>query len=462
MDGYNAGYAQILDQSGIERAAQYAGQMRERRRLLDQQRADRELRRKDLLTRYAGEQFTDKDYATGTQYDPIIRQRLSDIRTKYADMIRTNRGIELPELAMLMQKDIADMGNLSGKIKLVRQNIESTADKYKGVRGIDANAIRMTALNDALFKPDGKGGKMLKGIDEINENIDYGAYALDNHYDKIFNLGDDDVIAEVTKGLAKESFGDVYDVTGSKGDRVKKKYAAETFPVFQDIYKDPKTGEVSIRTKADNINLGNGDIPVAPENVYNGFMADPVKRMFLNRKLDEVMPGMDKTSAEADLMRRKILFDVLDNSLPKSIKRDIVEKAAPAPKISVSVNTGSEEPFRDLWEESISVLGDKEENLSVLPIDAQNKIMDFVQKQFPADWGGKKSQDDVSVKKEGDVMGIYLDGKKRATVKKQDLNLAASSNQGVKKQRSIIQRIFNPKPKEETLAEKMRRLSNQK
>lgn len=453
MEGYNAGFAQILDQSGNDRAVQYIQQQTERRRMLKEQQQQQELKRKGLLSAYVGQQFEDKDYASGTAYDPIIRDRLAGIRGKYFEMIKNNEGLTDADIGLLMQKDLVDMGNLSGKLKMVKGNIDAAAEKYKGVRGIDNNALRMTALNDALFKVDDKGQKVLKGVDEINPDIDYGTYALDHHYDKIFNLGDDDVIGEFTKGLPLQKFGDNYDVMGAKGDRVKKKYTAETYPVFQDINQDPKTGEVKVITKAEQIKLPNGTVDVAPMDLYNGFMNDPVKRMFLNKKLDTSFPGIDKLSPEADLYRRKILYETLDKSLPKNIHKDFVEKAAPAPHVSVSVNTGDTTPYRDLYGEITAVTpSDKPANINILPQDAQVKIMDFVNKAIPKDLTGLGvGQDKISVKNTSSGVEVYVAGKDNpiVTLTDKDVNLGAAANQSTKQRKTILQRLgLKSTPKE--------------
>jgi hypothetical protein len=450
---YNKGYAQVLDQSGTDRAIQYIQQQTERRRLLNEQQQQQELKRKGLLSAYVGQQFDDKDFASGTAYDPIIRDKLAGIRGKYFSMIKNNDGLTDADIGMLMQKDLVDMGNLSGKLKMVKQNIDATAEKYKGVRGIDNNALRMTALNDALFKVDDKGNKVLKSQDEINPDIDYGTYAMDHHYDKIFNLGEDDVVSEFTKGLPLQKFGDNYDVTGAKGDRIKKKYTAETYPMFQDITQNPKSGEVGVVTKADQIKLPNGTVDVAPENLYNGFMNDPVKRMFLNKKLDETIPGIDKLSPEADLYRRRILYETLDKSLPKNIQKDFVEKAAPAPHIHVSVNTGDNTPYRDLYSEITNVTPtDKPANINILPQDAQVKIMDFVNKAIPKDLTGSGvGQDKISVKNTGGGVEVYVAGRDKplVTLTDKDVNLGAAANQSTKQKKTILQRLgLKPSPPE--------------
>lgn len=297
----------------------YQRQERERARLLKEQQD--ELNRQDELSKVVDASFNDKNYATGGPHDGLIRAKTAENRKKYLRMIRENPGIRLADLQYQVQNDMANLAGMSENVKAARKQIEDGSLMFKDQPGIDVNAIKKLALDRMIYKTDEKGNKILKEPDEIDPTFDYVGDAINSNKGLVINRTK--ILNDYMKG-ARDNGAEFMDevVTDSRGKKTTWKVDAKMYN-FQDFERDSKgnvieiDGRPRIKTKTRRIDLGNGQmVEVLDDNIYMGMMETPQTKLLIESDFESwnrsQKTPLDENSEEAEIMKRKIAYDLLN------------------------------------------------------------------------------------------------------------------------------------------------------
>lgn len=291
----------------------YAQNQRNQALRLRQEEEQRQ--QQDALVKYVGSEFADKNYMTGSAYDPVINKQLADIRQKYAGMLQ-KPGFNMADVQFLMQKDLSDMTSLSSNIKALRTNVDQQVKSYEKFPGIDANALRQVALTNAFYKTDPKTGqRVLKASTELDPSEDYIQSVIRENPDLVAK-GDQGLRTQL-KAFQPQSTGDA--VTKEvKGVTTEHKYTAK-LPPYMQLVKDANGIATGVEVRGEELpNFKNPDgsaIKVADQDTYQTFITNPAAAVALNSMFknwnSSQKTKIDPSSDEADIVRRKLLYDYL-------------------------------------------------------------------------------------------------------------------------------------------------------
>jgi len=296
--------------------------------------------RQDLLYKYVGTSFNDKDYATGTAYDPLINKKLLDAKTKYADIIRNNPDINATDLSIMIEKDMSDLNTYSGKVKLINKTNTELASKFKDFKALDAEKLRILALNKAIHKP-GSTTELLDP-DEVDASRNYIGEVMDENPELI--LADESL---VRKGYfdkkQKATIGGTYKVS-KNGFIDNKSYNYDLLP-FQRIQRDAKGDVVLDNEGSPVIEVAGETSPltgrkVVDDKTFADYVADPEQLVYLKAKIKQANQYAKSNGASE-----------VDLSTPEGIDfaKDIVYQEylkVPPPKNVVT----SEESNKPYWD----------------------------------------------------------------------------------------------------------------
>lgn len=214
----------------------------------------------------------------------------------------------MADVQFMMQKDLGDMTSLSSNIKGLRANIDQQVKTYGKYAGIDANALQQVALTSAFYKIDPKTGqKVLKETSELDPNEDYIQAAIRDNPDLVAK--GDAGLRNQLKAFQPKSTGDA--VTREvKGVTTEHKYTAK-LPPYMELVKDANGIASGVKVRSEKI----GGVDVADQDTYQAFITDPASAVALNSMFKNwnqtQRTKLDPGSEEADVVRRKLLFDYL-------------------------------------------------------------------------------------------------------------------------------------------------------
>lgn len=165
----NAGYAVVYDNSGDMQRMQLANVMQQQNeerqnRLLAQQKADEAHR--FALQKYYGEKFDPNNFHTKTLLDTELNDRANKAISDMALLIG-EKGMSDQDISIAANKKATALSNFYQLGKLIRRNIDTTTQSYKGVKGINLGLASKLAEADAIYKKDKYGNLVFKDDDEL-------------------------------------------------------------------------------------------------------------------------------------------------------------------------------------------------------------------------------------------------------------------------------------------------------
>lgn len=332
MSTPNSGYAQVfnIDTSGIDQIADAV----RRRQIHEQQQKDKLRLKQQAYTQYVGDVFDNKNFATGTVYDPIIQKQIDESKSKYLGLLQKNPNADLADIAFQMQQDAGRIGGMSSKVKAARAKITEQFADMDPKQWNKSEAINL-ALHDALYADDGTGKKVLKADpDEINLDIDYRRHVQDNYFDVVSNVSDGEVMKGFLSEYKYDAVSGIYDRTNQK-ERVREKYSGNMYNGLQDVYDDGKSQPV-LKTKTRKLITGKDDkgaetsIDILDDGIYKSFSSDPIRNSWLNSQMKKFGANIETNSPEAELIKRQIVKGGIDQMSDK-LNYEYVEKERQAP-----------------------------------------------------------------------------------------------------------------------------------
>ena len=127
---------------------------------------------KAALTKLAENQFSSKDYLSGTVADPNITNKLSSGLQQVYKFIAENPGVTESHIQMFANPIIRQVAQDSEKSKELKRQMELGLEQIKGMKGVDANKFRESFQNRAWGIKDKQLPDNLDNVDITHNYID--------------------------------------------------------------------------------------------------------------------------------------------------------------------------------------------------------------------------------------------------------------------------------------------------
>lgn len=331
MQYHNADRAVVFGDNGrLERLLKEAESRR-----LENERARREQEQKDIqMNSLVGDAFNDRDYLTGTEYDPFFQKTLEEKRQKYAQMIKNN-SMDLPTIQQLIQKDVSGIASTSLAVKNFRNGLKDYVKAFDPKSGMIPKNIEALAVKKFLFNPDGK----LKDPSELSGTPDEIAQMVVNEYPELT------VNESIAMSTINKSFGDnAYELkqdekVSKKGTTKRYKIDYKLFP-YQEFDRNPdgsikvdESDRPIVRIKSQVVRDQSGKIigQELSDDVFNSFTSSPqgvavVQSKF--KQLNNALKANGRTAIEdgtpeAIAVKKQLVKDMLSRNNP--IRSDVID-----------------------------------------------------------------------------------------------------------------------------------------
>jgi hypothetical protein len=311
----DSGYAQVFnnDGNGLDYLVNAANQ----RRQYEQQRKEKQRLKQQAYTQYVGDVFDNKNFATGTVYDPIIQKNIDASKAKFLGMLQKNPNADLADVAFQMQQDATRIGSISSKVKTLRAKVDQQFVDMDPKRWNKSQAVNL-AMHDALYKDDGTGKKTLKeDPDEIDLDMDYRSHVQDNYFDVVSNLDKGDLMNEYLSRYKYDDVSGGFDRRDKKGNVLKNEYKGKAYTGIHDVFDDG-TNNPYLKVKTRPIVVGKDEktgkdktIDVLDDKIYGDFVSNKERSSWLNNELKKAGVDIDPNTPEAELIKRQIVKDEL-------------------------------------------------------------------------------------------------------------------------------------------------------
>lgn len=272
-----------------------------------------------------------------------VRNQLLEKATKGASEVELKY-----EAQKLMQPLIVGHTAAKNKFKQLNSNIAELGKTYTGANLAKAREIAtVNFLKDYIdIDPTTNAPKGFKDPTVIPDK-DYTSELLT--FDNLPKWNTETgALGAYLKGLGKAKQGGDFSYTDKRGGVNKYGFDAEVSQ-FRELTTDPETGRVTgMKLKEENL----GGLKLLPQQEFNTMIADPKARaafavQWSQEKNRLQQQGTEITPDIEGIAMRKFAYDLLDRSggaLEETyFKPREIQKAAPAPRINVSVNTGDRE-----------------------------------------------------------------------------------------------------------------------
>lgn len=154
-----------------------AGDTIERNRYRGDQLALQKQSRVNAAGNFLDQYLDQKQFLTGTNYDPEIVTRLSAAMQKGAQLAQ--QGADTPTLMMALGKDINEINEYSLKAKAINAQKKQVLELIKKEQGVDPQKFSEQFDELAFYDVDqNTGQRKLRDISTIDPNVDYGSRVL--------------------------------------------------------------------------------------------------------------------------------------------------------------------------------------------------------------------------------------------------------------------------------------------
>lgn len=386
-----------------------------------------------------------KDYFTGTVHDPHISDRMNEILTKGAELAQQD-GVDANMLTVALSPMVTRLGKESQNLKELERQRKEAEGILKTRKGIDADKFNQAFKKNAYYNPDGS----LKDIASIDPTH--------NYIDDALNSGDvytSDAVDEFVSKSGKSTTVDKVKVTDARGGS-RMTNAEMTAPSFMVQDKDANGRHLGFVPKYEIATDGDKEIlhdflgdkgekikaPVRmlTDDVFETLPKESMAYLRQETKKYADQHNIPLSSQQALNFAKALGYDVLKNTGKQySTFKEIQEqKAAPAPRTSITVNTGNSGgnvPTVDVFQEILDATsGDNRVQrgmgyaTSGLQSGTQKIIIDLLKTVTGND---KLSQADFYVKQDasGNVFAIdATTDKVISPLNAQDINSIANRN----------------------------------
>ena len=288
-----------------------------------------------------------KEYFTGTVHDPTISQGINDILTKGAELAQ-QEGVDGNMLITALSPMVNKLGKTSQNLKELERQRKEAEGILKSRKGIDLNKFNQSFRESAYFNPDGT----LKDLSEIDPTH--------NYTDEVLTKGDvytPEAFDEFVAKSGKETKINRVKVTDARGGS-RMTNAEMTAPTFMkpDVdasgrhigfvpeYEEATDGDKKIMhdflgDKGEKINA---PVRMITDEVFESLPNEAKAYLRQEARRYAAQHNIPLGSQQALNFAKALGYDELKKSGKQySTFKEIQEqKAAPAPRTSITVNTG--------------------------------------------------------------------------------------------------------------------------
>lgn len=387
----------------------------ERERIRKEDAAQKAAGKKASMATFLSNYIDPKEYFTGTVHDPAISQGINDILTKGAELAQ-QKGVDGNMLITALSPMVNKLGRTSQNLKELERQRKEAEGILKSRKGIDLNKFNQSFRESAYFNPDGT----LKDLSEIDPTH--------NYTDEVLTKGDvytPEAFDEFVAKSGKETKINRVKVTDARGGS-RMTNAEMTAPTFMkpDVdasgrhigfvpeYEEATDGDKKIMhdflgDKGEKINA---PVRMITDEVFESLPNEAKAYLRQEARRYAAQHNIPLGSQQALNFAKALGYDELKKSGKQySTFKEIQEqKAAPAPRTSITVNTGnnpSQVPTVDIFSEIVEKTGGDRVTRGVgyatsgLSGTAQKILIDYLRNIT----GDKElSQADFYVKQEAD------------------------------------------------------------
>lgn len=456
----------VTPEQTMEGLYRYSGRL-EQNRLRDEQ-----LKKEAEAKRFASDKFfanylDPKDRFTGTKADPVIAEQLSEALTQAHQL--SARGATDNEIFMAITPIVNRVNDYSQKAKQLQEQKKQALEVLGKQKGIDPLKFSSEFDDEVFMETDPKTGvKKMRDISTIDPSKNYADNVLKNR-DIFTNEGFADYVGKSGKSTTVEDIS-VY----GKDKSMRRTKAELTAPSFMVSDKDERGAHVDfvpkyeLATDGDNVVMGEfmgqdgaktkAPVRMVTDEVFNdlpvsakAYLRQEVRRLSKDK-------GVELNSVQAQNLAKALAYDELKNSGKQysTLKEVQVQKAAPAPRITVNVGGGSGTQVNDIYsriDKEVTRLKEYGENKTpgtLLDADAQMVILDFVNKGRGED--DKLLIEDIRLTKseKGELLVFDKEGNLKTTLPKTGTNLKVQPS--VKEKREVISKSNQQPAKKEKIS----------
>lgn len=426
---------------------------RQREEELSSQKTGKRNAAATFLTNYLDQ----KDFLTGTNYDPEIVRQLNDTMKQGAEL--ASQGADTPTIMMALGPKVSQLHEYSTKAKLIRQNIKDRMQLIPQNAGYDKQALENTAARMAFYDESGK----LKDIGSVDPNTDWLSETIKQKPELVTtDAGFDEFVKTSPK------YTDTKDVTTftPSGGMTKKKMKITAPPwVTVDTDNINKTTELVPKYQ---IALENGSPQMHTFKDANGKDVSAPVRLLDERLFDSMMsqnhgmadwirgqvksanPNIDLSSPQAKNAARAIAYDELKRRIGGGMEDVEIQDKPSTYEIKNYLGIGSgggtsAANYRDIFNEIKTAADDPSRPHHTVPLNelsttAQNAVIEQANKLTNEKYG----QADLYIEK--DKSGNYnivdvtdKDSPKRiAPLDFGGTNITANKGLGTKAKQQIV------------------------
>jgi hypothetical protein len=338
--------------SGLHKAADTLDRNRQRQEALDYKREGKKAAASTFLNSYLDQ----KDFLTGTNYDPEIVKQLQE--TMYEGAKLASEGADTPTIMMALSPKVSRLSEYSTKAKLVNQRLKDQMSQIKPGMGYDLKSLENQARRLAFY---GEGDK-LKDISTVDPETDWLTETIKLYPERVTT---DAGIDEFVKNSPKfTNTKDISKYNAQRGmTRSKVKITSPNWLVPDTDERGAVTGLVPKYQVA----LNDGQPLMHDFQDEQGKTVKAPVRLLDEQEFKSLMssnPGvadwvrgqvkqaggnnLDLNSPQANNLARAILYDELKRRSPGSIEDIEVQKANPAPIVHVSVGGTKVNPYQGM------------------------------------------------------------------------------------------------------------------
>lgn len=348
---------------GIDKLSNTLVHQRQQKLYAQQQKEARSAASTKFVTNYLDQ----KAKYTGTQYDPINHQLLSDALGQSMDLIK--QGADTTDILAAISPLVNKASDYTLRAQQYAENKKNYIDKLKGTKGIDLE--KLSSEIDKQAFPQGVD------VSKVDPTVNYGDMALKNG-DVYNSEGFDDAFTKAPKNTEVGTVKYTNKKGGMERDKVKL-----TSPYYAISEKDADGNHVGFVPKFQEA-TEEGNPLIHTFETEHGGKADAPVRLF-DKDLFEAMPANEKayllqetrkyadqkgvhlSSVQAEHFARALAYDEKKARINGTYEHVDETKENPAPRISVHVTTQGEK-------KAAITQADLHQALNEQPADTEGKV----------------------------------------------------------------------------------------
>lgn len=358
---------------------------------IGQRAAEEELKRQQLEANNQA-----KQYAVLSQIDPeilyskydkqIVDKYIGQMQQGAADFLKANPNANYITLQSEINKGLAKISGWSSKVKSIRDRIER--DVRSADRIYDKGRLLALSLDEALYKTDANGNKVLKDEQELTPDIPWVSDVAKKKKSLVIDpyTGEEAAFKSIRNPNLFSSTETTVSPDGRKSFTVRRR-----LPFYLD-----ESGDIKRMPGSNYVD----------ENVFQQFYRNPEMSVWIDAMGEDLMNNtpLEKRTGDPELYKRAFLTNWLD--LNKGGVLDLIDKS-----LITRQKTKSSNPTTQYL------------NATVAAFDSNDplKVEDYLYRMSSGNGKWKLTNDGIEVSADGKVATIKYDTGKRDKINRPEI-----------------------------------------